>query len=96
MHALPGTLNLSAYSRGEIRWTLSVHLQLPTTLHTEEIIIEGTPQDASPSALDPDCNSPHEVETILDRRGVRSRSLIDDGAPRLGTLLRLGLEIKAN
>jgi len=60
----------------------------------EEVVqVEGTPQDtAGPSTP---TESLTEAEAILEKDGVRARLLVDTEQPRLGTLLRLGVEIRA-
>ncbi|OCF37632.1 hypothetical protein I316_00759 [Kwoniella heveanensis BCC8398] len=100
---LPGTLNLSPYERGEVRWSLQVTLVLPSgQTVVEEVRVEGTPQEAasehstlSPAGdgVDPD-TSRTEVEERLQQGGVLARLLIDQDTPRLGDLLRLGVEIR--
>lgn len=88
---LPGTLNLSSNKHGEIKWSLSVSLLLASgQIQTEYIQIEGTPQDTP--VVD---ERFEEVEEVLERDGVRARLLLDTDRPRLGTLLRLGVEIRA-
>ncbi|ORY34254.1 hypothetical protein BCR39DRAFT_586062 [Naematelia encephala] len=92
---LPGTLNLTPYGRGEVRYALIVRLVLSSGVQlTEEVRVEGTPQDPPPpvSVEEPD---PVEVESVLDIRGARVRMLLDTAEPRLGSLLRLGVEIRA-
>ncbi|WVW82485.1 hypothetical protein I302_104496 [Kwoniella bestiolae CBS 10118] len=96
---LPGTLNLTSYEKGEIRYSLSVKLILPNDqVISEEMRIEGTPQEVS-------CQDDHtnitnqddaiaEVEEKLEKDGALARLLIDQDQPRLGELLRLGLEIR--
>jgi hypothetical protein len=89
---LPGTLNLASSSRGEIRWYLTVTLSLLSGQNLEEIVqVEGTPQDAAGSNAD----VATEVEEVVERDGVRARVLLDAERPRLGALLRLGVEIRA-
>ncbi|WVQ62005.1 uncharacterized protein L199_000138 [Kwoniella botswanensis] len=94
---LPGTLNLTSYEKGEIRYSLSVKLVLPNDqVVIEEMKIEGTPQEVSCQ----DAAAPHEAEELgeveekLEKDGVLARLLIDQDRPRLGDLLRLGLEIR--
>jgi hypothetical protein len=57
----------------------------------ENIQIEGTPQE-TPSATDK--RRENEAEAVLDRHGVTTRLLVGDPSPRLGSLLRLGVEIQ--
>ena len=101
--ALPGSLNLTAYSRGEVKYELVVELVLSSGSTFEEFIkVEGTPLDLPPSlGLDPDSEEqraqedvPKEVEKSIERDGVRTRVLLDTARPRSGDLLRLGVEIK--
>ncbi|WVR06034.1 hypothetical protein IAU60_003062 [Kwoniella sp. DSM 27419] len=103
---LPGTLNLTPYDRGEIRWALQVKLILPTGQTViEDLRIEGTPQQVEPSisagdgqggstALTGQEDSVQEVEETYEQGGALSRVLIDQDRPRLGDLLRLGVEIR--
>ncbi len=89
---LPGTLNLSSSKRGEIKWSLTVNLLLLSgEKHEETVQVEGTPQDTLITSPE----SPTEVEEVLEKDGVRARLLLDTERPRLGTLLRLGVEIRA-
>ncbi|WWC58764.1 uncharacterized protein I303_101308 [Kwoniella dejecticola CBS 10117] len=95
---LPGTLNLTSYEKGEIRYALKVRLTLPNGQVVEEDMkIEGTPQQIASSSSS---SSPFaaggghtEVEEKLEKNGVLARLLLDKDQPRLGELLRLGLEI---
>ncbi|KAK6905890.1 hypothetical protein I203_106725 [Kwoniella mangroviensis CBS 8507] len=94
---LPGTLNLTSYEKGEIRYTLSVKLVLPNDqVVIEEMKIEGTPQEVScqGAAAPQEEEELEEVEERLEKDGVLARLLIDQARPRLGDLLRLGLEIR--
>ncbi|WWC86422.1 uncharacterized protein L201_001299 [Kwoniella dendrophila CBS 6074] len=91
--SLPGTLNLTAYEKGEIRYTLSTKLELPDgQIVQEEIRIEGTPQQIVSSSFNDE--QLEEVEEKLEKDGVLARLLIDKDRPRLGDLLRLGVEIR--
>ncbi|KAL7419265.1 hypothetical protein Q5752_006102 [Cryptotrichosporon argae] len=87
--ALPGTLDLSATDRGEVRWSLAVHLALTSgEVVTETIRVEGTPQDLG-SVED----GAHEVGEMIERGGVRARLVLDTDTPRLGDLIRAGVEV---
>lgn len=88
---LPGTLNLTSSDRGEVSYTLTISLKLSLgDTATETIPIEGTPQDVKPG----NDERPVEVEKVLDKDGVVVRMLFDTARPRLGKLLRLGVEIR--
>ncbi|RXK39260.1 hypothetical protein M231_03480 [Tremella mesenterica] len=88
---LPGALDLTAYDKGAIRWTLIVSLTLSSGQTTEESIsIENTPQELCPMEDD----GPVEIEETLERSGVRVRLLLDTDHPRLGDLLRCGVEVQ--
>ncbi|WVF70307.1 hypothetical protein IAT40_005096 [Kwoniella sp. CBS 6097] len=100
---LPGTLNLTPYDRGEVRWSLQVTLVLPSGQTViEDVRVEGTPQEvecerstlpSTANGMEPaDIRS--EVEERLERGGVLARLLVDQDSPRLGELLRLGVEIR--
>lgn len=97
---LPGTLNLSAQDRGEIKWSLRVRLQLDSPNEAdvvEDVMVEGTPYAPGSGAgagAGADAQDVQQVEAHLDRKGVRARLVIEDGAPRLGSLLRLGVEVR--
>ncbi|KAK8866087.1 hypothetical protein IAR55_001238 [Kwoniella newhampshirensis] len=102
-HPLPGTLNLTAYDKGDVRWGLRVELVLPSGQKVvEDQRIEGTPQDVrhgdvSPSmggGCDVDEEERTEVEEKVEKGGGVARLLVDQATPRLGDLLRLGVEIK--
>ncbi|WVQ97598.1 hypothetical protein IAU59_004712 [Kwoniella sp. CBS 9459] len=103
-HPLPGTLNLSTYERGEIRWSLQVTLVLPSgQTVVEEVRVEGTPQEVGceSTTLSPQVDgvvssaeTSTEVEQRLEQGGVLARLLVDQDTPRLGDLLRLGVEIR--
>lgn len=86
---LPGTLNLAPVQKGEIKWTIRVRLETVNENVTEDILVEGTPMDIG----EPD-QAEGEAEEIVDRSGVRSRLLVADPAPRLGSLLHLGVELR--
>ncbi|KAK4684242.1 hypothetical protein P7C73_g5952, partial [Tremellales sp. Uapishka_1] len=88
---LPGSLDLSSVHRGEIRWALIVKLELVSGKTYEEIVrVDGTPQELE--AVEGQLNE--QVEDVLERDGVRCRLVMDTAAPRLGQLLRVGVEIK--
>ncbi|WRT64318.1 uncharacterized protein IL334_001250 [Kwoniella shivajii] len=95
---LPGTLNLSSYDKGEIRYALTVQLALPDgQVINEEIKIEGTPQRTEIYASEENNDGAAEVKEVeekLEKDGVLARLLIDQDQPRLGELLRLGVEIR--
>lgn len=95
---------MTAYDKGEVRWGLRVELVLPSGQKVaEDIRIEGTPQDVEQgSSLSPTLGGPQvngegpkgEVEEKVEKDGVVARLLVDQATPRLGDLLRLGVEIK--
>ncbi|WVQ76982.1 hypothetical protein IAR50_006661 [Cryptococcus sp. DSM 104548] len=88
---LPGTLNLSAFSKGEVRYTLSVILSLSTGQQVEATVpVEGTPQTLF--ATYP--LSKKEVERTQTRKGITTRLLLSSDTPHLGDLVHLGVEIK--
>lgn len=93
---LPGTLNLSHHNRGEVKWNLTVNLTLPGgSVITESVPVEGTPQDIYPEAEGEEQSvEVDEVEEVLERDGVKARMLLDQTRPRLGKLLRLGVEVQ--
>ena len=87
---MPGTLDLASSNRGQIKWYLTVRLALHSGQVIEELVlVEGTPPEVGPS------EGAIEVEEVLQRDGVRARLLLDTHEPRLGSLLRLGLEVRA-
>ena len=87
---MPGTLDLASSNRGQIRWYLTVRLALQSGQVIEDVVqVEGTPPELGPS------EGVVEVEEVLQRDGVRARLLLDTNQPRLGSLLRLGLEVRA-
>ncbi|WVQ82467.1 hypothetical protein IAT38_004596 [Cryptococcus sp. DSM 104549] len=89
---VPGTLNLSAYGRGEVRWSLVVSLVLPSGQTVVETMrIEGTPQVLSTTT---EIAPPTEVEETITRSGVVARLLVSNASPALGDLLHLGVEIR--
>ena len=55
------------------------------------MFIEGTPQEVPPSPTE----CAEEVEKVLERDGGKVRLLLDTDRPRLGDLLRLGVEVRA-
>ncbi|ODN78016.1 hypothetical protein L202_05101 [Cryptococcus amylolentus CBS 6039] len=88
---LPGTLNLSAFSKGEVRYTLLVILSLSTGQQVEATIpVEGTPQTLF--ATYP--LSKKEVEHVQTKKGITTRLLLSSDTPHLGDLVHLGVEIK--
>jgi hypothetical protein len=90
---LPSTLSLSD-KYGSITYTLTILLTLSSgEVITETINIEGTPYDTAPPDSSPTI-PPEEVEQIVDKDGVRCRVLLDNPEPRLGALVRLGIEIQ--
>ncbi|WWD17710.1 hypothetical protein CI109_102151 [Kwoniella shandongensis] len=103
-YPVPGTLNLTAYDKGEVRWGIRVELVLPSGQKVvEDMRIEGTPQDVGCSSLSPAFGRvngegapppPQEVEEKVEKDGGVARLLVDQATPRLGELLRLGVEIK--
>ncbi|ORX37434.1 hypothetical protein BD324DRAFT_651027 [Kockovaella imperatae] len=101
---LPGTLNLASTNRGQVKYELLVTLTLATGNEVQEVIaVEGTPPDLGPvTAFDHEASGslpdspderPREVEQTLEKGNVRVRMLLDTARPRLGNLLRLGVEI---
>lgn len=89
---IPGTLNLTASRRGEVKYTLTVILHLVSGGTLEENVrIEGTPQDV---AVDEEVEVKHESEAVLERDGVKTRFVMETDTPRLGDLVRLGVEVK--
>lgn len=95
---VPGTLNLSSSNRGEVRWALTVTLTLTSgSVVTETVPVDGTPTEVDPAGdvtLGADDESAKEVEEVLEKSGVRCRMLLDTARPRLGSLLRLGVEVR--
>lgn len=94
---LPGTLNLAAYNKGQIRYSLTVLLVLSSgQVISHSIPVEGTPQlvpSASDVNDDPD-GGKEEVEEVLRKKGVMTRLVLSTARPRLGGLLHLGVEIR--
>ena len=98
---LPGTLNLTTSHQGQVRYQITVLLTMSSgTSMTDTIRIEGTPPDldlgegSSGAGSVQDDGEPKEAEDSLIRDGVRTRLLLDTARPRLGSLLRLGVEIR--
>ena len=94
---VPGTINLSSSNRGQVKWGLNVVLTLTSGLVvTETVPVDGTPAEVDPSgeALLGDDDGSGEVEEVLEKSGVRCRMLLDSSRPRLGSLLRLGVEVR--
>jgi len=90
---LPGTLNLSASSRGEIKYTLVIQLVLSSGTTVEEVVpVEGTPQDVSVGHDGGE--EKEETEEILEKDGVKTRFVLETNSPRLGDLVRLGVEVR--
>jgi hypothetical protein len=90
---LPGTLNLTASRRGEIKYTLVIQLVLSTGTTVEEVVpVEGTPQDVSVGHDGGE--DKEETEEILERDGVKTRFVLETNTPRLGDLVRLGVEVR--
>lgn len=89
---LPGTLNLTAYNKGQIRYSLTVGLVLSSgQTISHSIPIEGTP----PVHHEPiRGDEKDEVEQVLTKKGVMTRLVLSTARPRLGDLLHLGVEIK--
>lgn len=88
----PGTLNLTASRRGEVKYTLTIILSIASGSTVEEVVpIEGTPQDV---AVDEEVEVKEETEAVLERDGVKTRFVMETDAPRLGDLVRLGVEVK--
>ena len=60
----------------------------------EEVVpIEGTPQDVSVAGAD-EVETKVESEAVLERDGVKTRFVMESDSPRLGDLVRLGVEVK--
>lgn len=100
---LPGTLNLTAYNKGQIRYSLTVGLVLSSgQIISHSIPIEGTPQVQGHDDGDGDGDGgdsargdeKDEVEQVLTKKGVMTRLVLSTARPRLGDLLHLGVEIK--
>jgi hypothetical protein len=98
---IPGTLNLTAARRGEIKYTLVISLALSSGAVVEEVVpVEGTPQDVDVAHTHEtdgegtEVEAKKEAEAILERDGVRSRFVLETNTPRLGDLVRLGVEVK--
>lgn len=53
--------------------------------------VEGTPQDVSVSN---EVEVKEESEAVLERDGVKTRFVMESDSPRLGDLVRLGVEVK--
>lgn len=89
---LPGTLNLTAHNKGQIRYSLTVELVLSSgQTISHSIPIEGTP----PVHHEPiRGDEKDEVEQVLTKKGVMTRLVLSTARPRLGDLLHLGVEIK--
>lgn len=86
---LPGTLDLTSVHKGELRWSLKVELKLDSGTYSEDVKVEGTPEERFEG------EEADEVDTVVERGGVKTRLLLSDQAPRLGSLLHLGLEVRA-
>ncbi|TXT04383.1 hypothetical protein VHUM_04150 [Vanrija humicola] len=87
---LPGTLNLGA--GGEVRWEVQVRLALLSDeVITERVTVEGTPPDVCTDQTE---EEPLEAESVLERDGVRVRLVLACSRPRLGTPLRVGVEVR--
>lgn len=54
--------------------------------------MEGTPQELESEGIGEEGEK--EVESVLDRRGVITRLLVNNPSPRLGSLLHLGVELR--
>lgn len=93
---LPGTLNLTVHNRGEVKWGLTVNLTLASgATVVESVPVEGTPQDIYPEESGEWSDERiEEVEEVLERDGVKARMLLDQTRPRVGKLLRLGVEVQ--
>jgi len=90
---LPGTLNLTSSRRGEIKYTLTIILALSSGSIVEEVVpVEGTPQDVSVGNDIEEAKE--ETEEILERDGVKTRFVLETNTPRLGDLVRLGIEVR--
>ena len=80
-------------------WSLDIKLLLISgETVVESVPVEGTPQQVDLTSdiqgVQDDEILVEEVEQVLERDGVRCRMLLDDSKPRLGSVLRLGLEIR--
>lgn len=94
---LPGTLNLAAYNKGQIRYALTVLLVLASgQVVSHSIPVEGTPQLVPSDGNDSPArgDGKEEVEEVLRKRGVMTRLVLSTARPRLGRLLHLGVEIR--
>lgn len=90
---LPGTLNLTSSRRGEIKYTLSITLELASGTTVEEVLaVEGTPQDVALGHEQGE--EKEETEEVLERDGVKTRFVLETDSPRLGDLVRLGIEVR--
>jgi hypothetical protein len=85
----PGTLDLNP-RHGSITYTLQILL----TLSSGEIITESIQVEGTPFSIENGVDTAEEVEKVLERKGVRTRVLVDTPRPRLGSLLRLGVEVQ--
>jgi hypothetical protein len=84
---------LTSSRRGEIKYTLTIILALSSGSIVEEIVpVEGTPQDVS-VGHDPE-EIKEETEEVLERDGVKTRFVLETNTPRLGDLVRLGIEVR--
>ena len=93
--SLPGTLNLTLSDRGEVKWALIVTLTTNAGTVIETVPVEGTPQEVAFTTNEPNNGeSAEEVEAMLEKSGVKCRMLLDTARPRLGQLLRLGVEVR--
>jgi hypothetical protein len=90
---VPGTLNLTTSRRGEIKYTLTIQLELSTGTTVEEVVpVEGTPQDVALGHEEQE--GKEETEEVLERDGVKTRFVLETDRPRLGDLVRLGIEVR--
>lgn len=90
---LPGSLHLPS-SRGEIRYELEVLLRLTSGEEVRErVVAEGTPEEV---VEDDAADQPHEQEVTLEKEGANVRVLVDRDQVRVGTGLRVGVQIGAS
>lgn len=95
---------MTAYNKGQIRYSLTVGLVLSSgQIISHSIPVEGTPQVHDHDDNDDEQPASHstrggdgkdEVEQVLTKKGVMTRLVLSTARPRLGELLHLGVEIK--
>jgi hypothetical protein len=73
---------------------LTITLALSSGAVVQEIVpVEGTPQDVAVGNVQTG-EGKEESEEILERDGVKSRFVLETNTPRLGDLVRLGVEVR--